>query len=53
MEHDSDFAREAKFRDLLEFSLECGLNATPKYHRESIRCLELALEMLGGRANGG
>ena len=47
MEHDSDFAREAKFRDLLDFAREHAFGSTPKYQREAVRCLERAIEMIG------
>lgn len=40
--------QRATFRDLLEFALAYGIDGTPKYRREAIRCLESALHLLRG-----
>ena len=40
----------AQYRDCLQFALDHGIAGSPKYKREAIRCLHVALDLLSTSA---
>lgn len=41
---------DSQYRDCLQFALDHGLAGSPKYKREAIRCLHVALDLLNASA---